>query len=199
MRDPQTDRYVIRAEVRHESDQGLGFVGLYFGRREYSTTAGDVQVLVQTYFNDVHSQGDDFRHWNQDHPEKPQRRVPEANSVRVDLVVRGSEPGPLGQSEDALASSELFQPEMQWRSIAVKVTPAEVQMAWEGVDQPALSFPTAQVGERIRANLARFNRPNPFPGGAIPTFDPRGSLGLYAYLGAASFRNVRIEPLRSAD
>ena len=88
---------------------------------------------------------------------------------------------------------------MQWHSIAVKVTPAEVQLAWEGVDRPALSFPTAQVGERIRTSLSRFNRPNPFPGGTVPSFDPRGSIGLYVYVGAASSRNVRIEPLGSAD
>ena len=198
VRDPQTDRYVIRAEIRHETDQGYGFVGLYFGRREYPTTAGDVQVRVQTCFNDVHSRGDDIRHSNQDHPEKPPRRVPKANEVQVETVwgPESDSPNPI---RDILGSCELVQPAMQWRSIAVKVTPAEVQLAWEGVDQPALSFPTAQVGERIRTSLSRFNRPNPFPGGTVPSFDPRGSIGLYVYVGAASFRNVRIEPLGSAD
>ena len=200
VRNPQMDRYVIRAEIRHESDQGFGFVGLFFGRRDYSTAAGDVQVMVEVYFNDVHSKRDEIRHWNQDHPDSPPRALPEANEVQVNVGVWDMESGSLAPAGNGdVAHAELLQPKMEWRSIVVKVTPAEVQMAWEGVDQPALSFQTARVAEVIRSSLARFNGPNPFPGGAIPAFDPRGSLGLHAYLGAASFQNVRIEPLASAD
>ncbi len=198
--DPQTDRYVIRAEIRHETDQGFGSVGLYFGRRDYSITAGDVQVLVQTYFNDVHSQGDDFRHWNQDHPEKPQQRVPEANSVRVDLVVPGFGAWAVG-------------PERR-RSHLQRTVPTGNAMALDRRQSDAGGGSNGLGGGRsagagLSDGAGRRNDPHqPAPDSTAPIPSPaerfrlsipRGSLGLYAYLGAASFRNVRIEPLRSAD
>jgi hypothetical protein len=199
LRDPRMDRYEIQAEVRHEADLGIGLAGLFLSRRAFSSAAGDVQVFIPVTYNGIHSLADQNRHWNEDNPDQPPKPVPKANPVYVNARVYGSRNGMSFQHNLDITAKELFQPSVQWRSLAVKATPEIVRVSWEGQEQPELSFPPGRVGDVIRNALSGFNIPNPFPGGVTPTFDPHGSLGLFAYQGAASFRNVRIAPLGPAD
>jgi serine/threonine-protein kinase len=200
LRDPQTDRYRIDAEMRHEaSELSAGVVGLFFGGRVYSTAAGDFRIFLKLAFNEVYSDADLIRHQNEDR--KAAAPVPSGNPVTVtaQLYGAGNEWG-RGDSLEIVAK-DLFQPKspVPWRSLGLRMTPEKVSVSWEGQEQPDLSFPPYRVAEMIEETLAKFNLPNPLSAPNVPTFNPRGSFGLYVDHGAASFRNIRIEPLRSTD
>ena len=200
LRDPQLDRYVFRAEVRHETDQQFGAVGLYLGRRSYSTSMGDIHVFVQVGFNDISSRRDQIRHWNADHPQEPQRAVPEANALRVNARLWRLQAGSSDAVDNySITSKELFQPNWKWRHWPSRSRRKKSGSRGRGTSSRRDSFPPAQVGDVIETALAAPANPNPFPGGAIPTFTPRGSLGLFAYEGAASFRNLRVGPPDPVD
>jgi serine/threonine protein kinase len=76
-----------------------------------------------------------------------------------------------------------------WRRIEVHVTPDAVRAFCNGCQMGGFSLP----GQWRKLNLWwRTTHKAPFQ---LPTFHPRGSLGLYVREGPAYFRNVTVEPL----
>ena len=62
--------------VRHESDQNTGgAVGLYLGRKAYSSPSGVGEAFVQLTFNDITNPRDSVETWNATHPTQPPRPV----------------------------------------------------------------------------------------------------------------------------
>ncbi len=208
VRDPQMDRYVFRAEVRHEA--GQGFVGLYFGRREYATPGGPAHVFVQLGFNDIYSEKKQAEDLTRDIPQlrdHPDARihVPKANRLILQALLDCPEPNQAGVLEITLQREEVVEPhgpqDTRFRLVVVKITPDTIRVFLDGLEQPALLAPTAAMGRQLGASLgnARTRAKVPFPKDVLVAFTPRGGLGLWLSESAASFQNVRVEPLGAAE
>jgi hypothetical protein len=82
--------------------------------------------------------------------------------------------------------------EKEWHKIAVEVSPTEVTLRWD--DQPPRTTSRRELnasGDALYGDLLHLRAPEP-----KPPLDPRGPLGLYAFQGTASFRNVVVKPLK---
>jgi eukaryotic-like serine/threonine-protein kinase len=200
LRDPRTDHYRFRAEVSHEVDaeDGTGGVGVYFGRHSHPSPNGAIHVFVQVVFNDIHSKADWAKNQNLKHP-NAHVPVPKANPLEMMTWECGEETGTVVTSSSTIANPEVVQPHglnnRMWRSLAIEVAPAEIRVFWDGDNQPALTMPTGRIEKNLRTGIAEAQRMN-LPVSDVPVaFVPRGGLGLRVAKAAASFRNVRVEPL----
>jgi hypothetical protein len=81
-----------------------------------------------------------------------------------------------------------------WHDLLVRVAADGVAAEWDGhlvrLTAAQITLSAEQVN-RIRAE----HPADPVFQGALPTFMPRGGLGLYVERGSASFRNVTVTPL----
>ena len=208
MRDPQTDRYQFRAEVRHEA--GRGSAGLYLGYRRYETPGGPAFVWVQLYFNDIDSekkQGEDLLQSVPDLRNDPNmvKHAPKANRLNLQAILDCPEPGQAGWTVVAQEQDDVFEPHglshAQFRTVVVKVTPERIRVYWEDEPEPKLQVPAGFIKDGAARTVAvngiwqRF----PFLKDVPMTFTPRGGLGLLVDDSAVSFQNVRVEPLGSSD
>jgi serine/threonine-protein kinase len=199
LRDPGHDRYRVRAQVRHESSDDFGEVGLYVCHAERARGAETVHSFLQLTFNDVRAVDDESRLL------PPGVSAPRAPGNPVNLLgrlyVRG---GPRARFDERLRSIRPahFRPAGfgggGWRALTVEVTPERVRGFWEG----GVSAGTIQVGGTAAAAedvLARHGLAGPGPRPGPPLFPACGSLGLFVLKGSASFRAVTIEPLAEPD
>jgi serine/threonine-protein kinase len=209
MRDPGVDRYRLRAEVRHLTAWNACHVGVFFALRRFETSGGPVLLYGQLSFDEVSDPQDDYRRllalnkWPVNVPPLPPttaaRLFPHLLPVNRDLS------DPWG-AHGAFQFSEPFQPEglqpyaAPWRHLSVEVMPQGVQGYWG--DRPMRPLSADQFVTDIRKAMADLAIAPETPAicGEIfreisPEFTPRGSLGLVAMRGSASFRNVMIEPL----
>jgi hypothetical protein len=82
----------------------------------------------------------------------------------------------------------------RWHDLEVSVTPETVTARWDGQ-----TF--AKATPDIQKDINRFLTLYPLPPGVLPrvgflpTFEPRGGLGLFVFRGSASFRAVTVNPL----
>jgi serine/threonine-protein kinase len=201
VRDAQVDRYAIRAQVRHEADQESGEVGLYLARREQPTPSGLIQAFVLLCFNDIHSSKKSAEDWNRDHPKQLQH-VPVANPLFLKAALDWKDGEIVERVGIPMAKPpEIIEPagwnSAQWRSVVVNVSPEVIRVQWEDAEAPAFDIPAGRMEEVLsdylehepRAQVKAYLRQAPI------VFAPRGGVGLYAWQGAASFQNVRVEPL----
>jgi serine/threonine-protein kinase len=201
LRDPQHDRYRLRAGVHHEQSFLPGEVGLFFGLHEYPFAGTTLASFGNLVFDDVR----DAYYLLRDVP--PEKRgvvgpIPTANPVELfpRLYCRTTD----GQKLDLRmsgASANLCPPagrdNNQWRSLEVTVTPESIQAVWEGkkiVGRVPRKKWRAHLEERLGS--LRGQDPSLPP---APDFDPRGPLGLFVFYGSASFRQVIVEPLAEED
>ena len=200
LRNPRREHYLFRAEMIHwdDSEDGSGRVGVYFGRQARSGSSGTVHVLVQVQFNDIHSQAEWTRNLNKNRvvTRLPELPVPKANPLETKVCKYSQQSGTV---IDDVASVELFQPQgrsnQRWRSLAIEVAPTEIRIFWDKDDKPALAASTARIDKTLRISIAQTQGMN-LPTPDVPiAFAPRGGLGLHVTKGAASFRNVTVEPL----
>jgi hypothetical protein len=81
--------------------------------------------------------------------------------------------------------------EKEWHKIAVEVSPTELTLRLD--NEPPRTTTRRELndaGDQLYGDLLRLSAPEP-----KPPLDPRGALGLYAFQGTASFRNVVVKPL----
>jgi serine/threonine-protein kinase len=191
--DPRCQHYRLTAEVRHDSASETSLVGLFLGYREHRTAAGERQAGFYTLaFADRGTRAQTYK----DDNDEPVSRF----QVRCGLshVLAGEEVFPSG----SVTRGFDFRPELPiarpgpWRRLGVEVTPEGIKTFWADADgalRPAEPVPAAKL-ERRHAETARGS-----PEAAdVPTdYRPRSGVGLYVLSGAASFRRVTIQPLRS--
>jgi hypothetical protein len=187
--DPQTDRYRLTAEVRHDESADVSEVGVYFGFSTQEVEGGAAHYWLAVSF------ADRGRNAQTSWPRGQELKGPPEFS-RVSLTVRRRlEPG---GSHVTLVTPVFttFPPALNkvptpWRKLAVEVTRTRVRVFWEGQEVPG--------GISVDALNALVNKHMQPPGVANPapfTFKPRGALGLLVSRGKASFRSVAVEPLR---
>jgi serine/threonine protein kinase len=189
---PQRQRYLFSAEVRHDDAAGNSQLGLYFGYREHTTAEGVRQSGFFTLsFADrgllargptskgktssavalrwqLHEQRNGMDHW-----------------VAGKFVGRPRlfQAMPRGQKQS------------RWRRIAVKVTPEGIEAFWDEGRGKLESFTTVPTGELERV-IRSLKRNQPGMNGLPDSFQPRSGLGLFIYRGQPSFRRIRVEPLQ---
>jgi hypothetical protein len=183
--DPRVDHYRFRAEVKHERTNKGTEVGIYFGQNTQPTEKGLAHYLCRLSFNDA---------------EDLAQVVPglKGNHAQLTLMQLG-DPFPVGLG--TLGRVPTYYPHHRgrsapWRQLAVEVSPERIRAFWEGkcIDEPGLAE-LNRDGERwlktqlkLMPNLAALKD-------VRPQFAPRQPLGLFVHDGAASFRNVVVEPL----
>jgi serine/threonine protein kinase len=201
LRSTPLDRYRLRADVRQEKDmeEGTGRVGIYFGGWHRLGTGEGVHVFIQLGFNDIFNWPEVAAAWNRKNPLLKPLAVPTGNPLKMEAHLYSQEPGAVIDMATLLARGEVVDPRgwaaRGWRSLAVEVTPEEIRAYWEeNTSQPTLRVRPGEIEQVLLGDLNAGLR-QAYPKDARLAFAPKGSLGLLVAQGAASFRNVRVEPL----
>jgi serine/threonine-protein kinase len=186
--DPQQDRYRFSAELRHNRAGDLSFVGVYFGHRRAHTADGGAGHLFYLFrFDDLVGAGG---------PTKPpgQRR----NSAEVFCYVASVPADGLDRSANvALGNKPIPGAGVKprpWRKLVVTVTPERVRASFFADSETAI--PVAEVaGGELTREAAGLCEGMEVRSHLDPAWRPRLPLGIYAYNGSVSCRNVTVTPL----
>jgi serine/threonine-protein kinase len=196
---PGLERYRLRAEVRHLRSNPGGAVGLYVAYRKAETAAGVAHQFTEVTFNDVFDAGLEYDAVKKLAPELSGPRP--KNAVRIaPCVDSGQGWGPGKHLQASGRQTQLFQAAGllggEWRTLTVEVSPDAVRAFWGPRNQPAGVLPVREALENLRKAQAQAPRGNPSRA-LQPEFAVRGGVGLLVQQGAASYRNVVIEPLET--
>jgi serine/threonine-protein kinase len=190
VRDPQRDHYRFRAEVR---DGGGDFVesrmGIYVLHRAHAVPVGELHHWAGLTFSDNH-----------DEKATHAAASPQGNMARLAPFVFAARPGIPFETQLPAGPRVYFKPDLGldrgWRRLEVEVSPEGVRGRWEGQEMKLFSAASYLATSVLHRDLW-LKEPGsvPFVQGFEPVFNPRGGLGLCVNWGAASFRNVVVEPL----
>ncbi|HEY1188497.1 MAG TPA: serine/threonine-protein kinase [Gemmata sp.] len=188
--DPMTDRYRLRAELRHlQSKTGgdeVSALGVYFAR---SGLVGANGVRGQAFFAVTFS-------------ELPRLKVPPGKCAQfrraaliqqphrnIDLAHGGIRAVPFAQADQMPGP---------WRPIEIQVTPDGVQAFWPNAEGQMVPFADLSAAA-VRAEYAKHEQKfAPLPAGhglKVPAWRPRMPLGIWAHRAAVDVRNVVLTPL----
>jgi serine/threonine protein kinase len=200
-RDPMRPRFRLRAQVRHLRSEPIGEVGLFVAHQRLQLPGGAGHQFTQITFNDIIDAGQEYDEQLRDLPEEARKDVgprPRNGVLIMPNLYAGTGWREGHRLRTAGARTECFAAAGPqggpWRELTVEVTPDEVRAYWGRDRQPAGRLAVRDV----LADMAQALRvaPEAFRARAVrPAFKPRGGLGLLVERGAASFRNVVIEPL----
>jgi serine/threonine-protein kinase len=197
--DPQTESFVLSASVRHDDAKTAGEVGLYVTRYDSATGAAPLHRFVQLSYNDILSK----RKIADQAPIPPPKsqHIPDIVDLAPRLVMQAGVESAwhrrlLGASgvEFKVAGA----PGGVWRDLQITVAPDSIEGVWNG--QRVGAIPARQLAESFGEGLGELAsiRPATGPLDHVSTeHRPRGGVGLYVWLGSASFRNVVIKPIQS--
>jgi serine/threonine-protein kinase len=184
--DPQTEAFLFSADVRELEFCGGGS-GLYFGHSTVDTSGPEIHFLCDYGFREVDRESVNLRlnllRW---------LFRPIASASREGTATRGFVEL---QVPDAMWKSD------HWGRLALRVTPAEVRIFWQGQEvgrrsrtelRQAMRDWRLFESQRLEALGFAADRPD-------PPLAARGGLGLFVSACSASFRNVTIEPLAGDD
>jgi serine/threonine-protein kinase len=184
VRDPQLERYRVRARVRHELNDNEGEVGIYACRGAVPVDGASVESFVQLTFNDVRPLA------------APPGVVPPPGNP-VLLAGRAYGLSAAGHVCDSRSSSPderpLFKPSAGtvWRTLTLDVTPEYVWASWGDDGLPAGVAPLDWLDKRVGGTASKAVGA-PWGGRGFPV---RGGLGLFVLRATASFRSVTVGPL----
>jgi serine/threonine-protein kinase len=209
VRDPKQMSFKFRAEVRHERGHAPCWVGLFVLHQEQTTSRGRVHFFGGLGFDDVTDPIE------QDKIQRDAGRVP-PNHHSTDPVAHFRSffvPAPRQDEDSTIASGGLesrsFHPagtsKADWRKLEVYVTPGGVRPTWEGkklghftagrfVEDGQFTAGQFVADAELARATQRVLQPDDYATEVQPSYFVRGSLGLCLVGGAASFRNVVIEP-----
>jgi serine/threonine-protein kinase len=185
--DPQTKAYLFSADVRQHETRG-GSAGLYFGRSTADTSGPEIHFLCEYGFCEADREGGpvnlrlNLRRW-----------------LFAPIAASGPRTGTKACVERQ--DPNLTRKSGPWGRLALRVTPAEVRIFWQGQEVGRRSRTELQqdmrqwrLVEREQLEALGFAAARP-----DPPLAARGGLGLFVSSCLASFRNVTIEPLAGAD
>jgi hypothetical protein len=190
--DPQVDHYVLTAEVRHlRSGSDMSAVGVYVGCPG-STIAENVRFnrYLRVVFNDFWRKADQLP------------AIKAAHGVEARDQVYAISPGAI-QAEQFWSANFPYPPANQqpnpWRKLELDVSPDGIVVHWwpdektrlKSHELPAKGFDDRAVTLRTRFSNLLQTAPAP-----LPSWGPRGPVGLWLVEAAADFRNVTITPVR---
>ncbi len=190
--DPQTTRYHFSAEIRHDSSDKAGEVGLYYNHGTPVEGLPPVQFFLRTSFNAV--RGDE--EYRAIMPREFLQKVPFHENT-VHNVAHWLKDGPTRSRFDRTYGAPagprfraLGEDNGRWHRLELDVTPQGVTARWNG--QPWTW--TAAAAEKSLDEVLKMWPESRLPRGYRPTFGGGRGLGLYIQRGSASFRNVTVTP-----
>jgi serine/threonine protein kinase len=205
LRDPQRERYRLRAEIKHlKSDEG-GRVGVFLAYQRVDVPEGVLHSFVHLRFNNIRSADAARARMLAVLKNAPKGKLPpprELNPVELDahLYFVDFAAGTLDRPLIPGVASNLVRPsgplETPWRTLVLDVSPEGIQGTFDGKLVGTLT--KASIVDGIRQAMKQAWPPslgNVLTAQANQGFQPRGALGLYVEAGAASFRAVTVEPL----
>jgi serine/threonine-protein kinase len=173
--------FILTAEVRHNEDLQNARVGLYFGYATRDTAAGMEHTWATLSFNDFDVQRPEGH-------EPTTRAVLRGERCRPPALYDMKAPPTCTVSVPAHVSRL---PPMPWRTLKVRVTPADVQVWCSERTAPPKPWEALQDDFReLNALLAARGEP-----AVLPEFGPGGGVGLFVVRASASFRRIVIQPL----
>jgi serine/threonine-protein kinase len=200
--DPQWERFLFRAEVKHDTCQPVDAeVGLYCAYRVFSSPGGPIHYFTQLTFNALKSAIEDWdRSFGPGSPHKNPPARPRGNPVLLTPCFYGGS-NSRNSLQVAGVSQELFQPNprgLVWRKLEIEVTPEAVR-GWWGENRERVGELTAEwITKHATQGLIAQKKARPndrFLEGIDSRLAPRGPVGLVIKRSSASFRRVVIEPL----
>jgi eukaryotic-like serine/threonine-protein kinase len=198
--DPGAGSYRLTMQIRHETSDINGEVGLYVGRTDYFNNNKYVNFFTQIIFNDVHPR-DELR-------PRVLESVRHAESVRENsvLLLPRIYEGETGSHFNVVSISGVAGPHFKamgqnngrWHDLEVVVTPEGVNALWNG---SPFGMTAAAIQQKTNSSVTKFalREPDRLPREFRTVFDSRGGLGLYVRRGSASFRSVTVSPLGASD
>jgi hypothetical protein len=185
-RDLPVERYRLKAKVRQDGGDSLGNVGLFVGLRSSPGLPAANGVCYTVTFNDVFDLQTQF-------PTIPGNAFHLTHAGFID--VDNGEPffhKPLWAKPAWFKATGLgFS---TWRTVTVDVRPERVEASFNGVSVGPLRH--EEQTTRLAKELDELpNRTAATADLARLQLTPRGSLGILAYHGSASFADVVVEPL----
>ncbi len=189
LRDPQHPHFRFRAEVRYDNGDERNYeAGIFVAYSEHGPDQAQrrYHCFVLLGFNPPSPD-----------PAAPVAREPGGRRVQACLdlgcfrdpqpfywtsnCTRQQFPLPDGQPTNSV-----------WHTLGLEVSPDSFRAVWDGQPLGAVSGASLALRTNVLAHPTNPNAPSlPFE----PAFRPRQPLGLYVRGGAASFRNVVVEPL----
>jgi serine/threonine-protein kinase len=197
--DPKSERYRIRAQIRHDTSETAGDVGLYFARTAIPLNGRPLHVFVELVFNAVRGDAD-LR------ARIPLAHQPSVGPVLNSVKLRGrlladsvaNPPKPHVDIHIGTIAGPKFRSlgmeNGKWHNIEIEVSPDILEFSWNG---ESFGMRVDELQNRIDVALrpGDSSRPEEFPLDLHPRINLRGGLGLYLCAGVASFRSVSVEPL----
>jgi serine/threonine-protein kinase len=192
---PGTDRYRLRAEIRHRVSNP-GPAGLYVAHQQKSSP-GPAHQFLEVSFNDVIDAGQERAEILKVLPKAKLPRLLNGVSLRPAVYAgQGWQQGNLlrGSGQHKRLFKAAGRNGNVWRILTVEVTAEEVRAFWGEPPVAAGALTARQLENDLRDVLAK--APPAFPARDVPQeLASRGALGLLVEQGVASFRNITIEPL----
>lgn len=190
-------RYRFECEVRHETSDLHGQVGLFLACRKLPTEVAEGFHFVNLRFNEVIRRKDIV----QTFPKHIAAKLvaPEENPVSLAISVWGSRRG-FGILSNAGIGGAPFKPRGgradTWRKFAIEVTPEGLSASRDGnVFGP---FSAEAINKSFAGTVEDFRQRNPDDevlANLSLQYAPEGAVGVYVHRGSASFRSARLTPL----
>jgi len=175
--------FFFQVTMRHDQSDYNARVGLYLFHQQQDGARGRLDFLYQFTFNDLKDPADLIKMNNPKFQGK-------GTHATLQPLFHLDAPGDPEVYLPALTSSQHPLAPGKWRTLKVEVTPQKVRGFWDGQSIGELEW------ERIESETTRLN-PAITKLGAQSFMDPRkgSGLGLLVQRGAASFKNVVVQPL----
>lgn len=194
--DPQTERYRFAAQVRHNTSNRVGGVGLFVAHQAYPGGQTDFQFFTQMIFDDV-LRVSDVPVMLPNGKQLPRRK----NIVQMFSRLH-SEEGARPEIDWPMVSwpGPQFEPAGEsrtgWHDLAMTVAPDGISAEWDGqlfrISRQAFLHAVDDKMTYMRRDFPD----NPFVQRLQPQYAPRGGLGLFLWRGSASYRAATVTPLQ---
>jgi serine/threonine-protein kinase len=191
VRDPSTDAYRLKADLRHVKGQAEdSAVGLFVGLETVTARPGaSVTQWMGFQYSD---------YWWPAELKNPKLKPLHSLDAFHFLTVRTPDSISLPKVDrGAFRFTPINRADNDWRTLILHVTPAGVEVDWlspDGTPAPAFRLSARKLEDSLRIHdtfhadkLAGFRLP-------MRPWNPRGAIGIYARNAAVAFRNVTIWP-----
>jgi serine/threonine-protein kinase len=182
VRDPQRERYRFHVQVRHDTTREEGRVGIYFAHSLGATARGARrQYFCTVTFNDV----------RETIPQRGKGNPLELNLERCPDTQIGEQSHRVTIRQSFFKPAQALPDSGPWCQVVVEVRPHIIRISWHRTGEgrrASLELSRTELTKEARQIVVD-------AGDDVPSFSPRGGLGLFVYQGSASFRQAVIEPL----
>jgi serine/threonine-protein kinase len=200
LRDPQVDRYCIRARIRHVESYETGLAGVFFSCTEHTSAVGTYHSYFLLGFNDVTDEALTAKMIGIINPQAQNVPFPDGNSLRLFAEFYGMDGSanrcmiPMSLAHKSFPFMNRQPAERPFRLLEVEITPESIEVFWEG--KPAFQQDRKKSLAVFQETLQNTRQGTPGQPwlDVQPQLAPRLALGLFVSYGSALFRDVEVVP-----